>query len=1011
MRSHSLVVVAALALAQTALLTAPLAAHAEVTMSKEEIVEAIVRGAGLLPGQDPSPTASEIEFRARMEARKDAMLSTRAPVAHPTFRTAADWDRARRAIAESDWARAWYEEQKEVADYVLAQPEGYVEAMLVEETPWFLYGFTCPNCVGRLSQIGSAYRDLVWDYRNPDVFACGACGQTYPDPQFPAEAILEAPRSGQSFAFFLNPEQRANPDNRTGELAWRWVGHPMHMNFSGMVLSYRNQFMIRAATGLASQYGITGDPRYAEKAAEILVRLAHCYRQWLYHDYWGTIADCDPLYAAWNRMDRIEWKRHLATSAYQNDELDRAAMKQDYWGAGRYSATTDAVSTLRGIAFAYDQIHDATDAQGRPIWTEAMRSKVERDLFLEWILGSEPFVGGEGEAKETNNKAPRVYAAMAAVARVLGVVNYAEVALRGYEGIRDEAFLYDGFSRESASYTNMYLTTLVQVPEVLDGFVFPETGATRTGTVRIFEDDAKLELMFRAMLDTLQPDGTHFPLDDTAPGRSPSPNIPLIGLHRYPQHFLGRVPLLMKRERPTEYALFNCRLEDLTRDDGDSLPEIYFPAWMTPILRHGRGPLAAALAINNPPAGGHRNRVQAALFYVDQGRTVLGDNGYCGDHPAHGWNASIRCHNLVVVDDAGHAHFQEREPSLHRFVATPGLSVTEVSSATAYPQCRDYRRLTALVKGPGNQTFAFDVFTVKGGDRHDFRIFSEIGTSDDPDNRIAFDGLALPNVGPLANIGATVEREWIFGLRDIRTDPSPPAAWQAIWSAGSDAYRLWMLTPADEASVSNMPAQQMPMKPGRRAHVVDTTRIGENLESVFVAVHEPNGLDGAWILRRVERLRLPDHAGPDAVAVRVEAAWGDYLFLVQAENAIEVEDVRFQGAFGAVFRDRRGGGWLMASEAALLTVGEQGLRDIAPVWSGAVDAMTADHLTTSTPRPANWPADNPAVLNHVRIHDGRYHTGFPVAGTGERRIDIDRFPLQETGAFALPVAVYQEIVP
>ena len=39
---------------------------------------------------------------------------------------------------------------------------------------------------------------------------------------------------------------------------------------------------------------LTGEARYAGKAVRILNRLAACYRNWLYHDYWDAVADCDP---------------------------------------------------------------------------------------------------------------------------------------------------------------------------------------------------------------------------------------------------------------------------------------------------------------------------------------------------------------------------------------------------------------------------------------------------------------------------------------------------------------------------------------------------------------------------------------------------------------------------------------------------------------------------------------------------------------------------------------------
>ena len=267
---------------------------------RAEYVNAVVRGAGFMPWQERGPSQEESEFRRQIEARKDRMLAHHAPVRHPAILTESDLAQAKRNITSAAWAQAWLARHKKTADYVVAQPDGYVQRMIPELTPWFAYGMTCPNCVGTKSQEAMGHRVMRWRYTKPDQFECRYCRTTYPDPKFPETATLVCPRSGQEFTFYLNEQERRHPEDRSGTYAWHWVSRPTHVSFAGVIRYRKVRHMISAARSLALAYRFTDDPRYAEKAVAILVRLAHGYRQWLYHDYWDAVADCDPMYAAWH---------------------------------------------------------------------------------------------------------------------------------------------------------------------------------------------------------------------------------------------------------------------------------------------------------------------------------------------------------------------------------------------------------------------------------------------------------------------------------------------------------------------------------------------------------------------------------------------------------------------------------------------------------------------------------------------------------------------------------------
>ena len=580
---------------------------------KASYVHAITRGGGLMPWQSPGLSEAEAFFRRSIEERKSRMLRDRLPVEHPVLLTEKDIARARRNISSSEEAGAWFAALVDRAEFLAGRPDSFIDDMIAEETPWHTYGFTCPNCVGTKSQEGAGSRIVEWDVHRPDEFRCTACGQSYPHPDFPETAGLLAPRMGQAFGFFLNDAERCRPDDRSGQHAYRWVGRPMHPNFGGIVRLKKAGYMIGGLRDLALAYRLTGNLRYAETATRILARLAHCYRNWLYHDSWDALADSDPLYAAWN-WDRlpIEWKRHISEEAYTHDSMEKASMLQSYWGAGRYVPSTDAVSSLAVVCLAYDLVADAVDANGRPLWTPVMKSVVERDLLLEWIIGAEPFVGGEGKADSRNNKAPRIYNAQAAVAVCLGLPELADTALHGYEGVRDESFLPDGFSRESPASTDIYLSQLIEIPEHLAGFVWPDGFAGRQGVYDPYADDSQLRRMYRAVVEQVRPDGRYLPLADTGESARVARRIVDLGRRRYPEYCAPAADLLLGGNTPHEDRVFHDNLTGSEAPAADRhreplLPEIFFPWWGTAILRHGAGADAARLALTFSPPGGQRS--------------------------------------------------------------------------------------------------------------------------------------------------------------------------------------------------------------------------------------------------------------------------------------------------------------------------------------------------------------------------------------------------------------------
>lgn len=974
-------------------------------------VEAVVRGAGLMDWQETGPTAEEIAFREKIERRKDHLLRHRTAVQRPAMFSEEALARVARKIEGVEPIGAWFENNLQLADWIIEQGPGYVESMIPELTPTNSYGLTCPNCVGVHSQEGTGTSLMTWSHKHPDRLTCRACGQVYPDEKYPETLVIQAPRSGQSFSYFLNDRQKADPDNRTGELAYHWVGYPVYISFTGTIRERKISFMMSSLTPLAFAYRFTGEAKYAEKAKEIFLRLAECYPKWLYHDYWGTIADCDPMYAAWHDKSLpIEWKRHHSTNAFRKDRLDKAAMLQTYWGCGRIHPSTDGISGLDQVCIAYDFIAEATREDGAPVWSDEEKLRVERDFIIEYVIGAEPFVGGEGRADEHNNKTPRVYHAQASVAKCFNIPELADVAIRGYENVRDNSFLDDGLSSESPSYTNMYLAELIAIPETLDGFRWPQDFNAHTGVYEPYANDRRLRMMYRAVIDQLRSDYSYLPLSDTHEGSGPSRHIVEYGLKRYPEYYEGKFPALTGGTAADQFALFHLEMEELQRDEPFELPEIYFPQWMTSIFRHGEGRSASVLSLAFNPRGGHRHADNLSLYYYANGSGALGDLGYVGDMPVNDWIRSTKSHNLVVVDDSEQLFWGDptRIPKLNLLFNTPEISVVEAESK-AYSQCSEYRRMVALFKGPNGRSFAVDVFRVKGGNRHDYRLYSEIASSHALEGELAFVGIEFPKESPLPVVGSSLERADIFGLQNKRTVTPPQTDWQAIWRERGREFRFWNLSEAAEVSAANGPGQRGKDESGRRVRYLDVSRIGEDLQSLFVGVHDPADASGEFSVRGVERLSVPAEAGGDAAAIRIETGWGVYEVFSDFSNPADIEGTTFHGKFGVQFQPTEGKGWILGASAETLVVDSKGFgfKDELPSVRMNLGAADPEGWPLKTPLPEGFSAGFEGAVNHILVHDGSYQTGFPVDEVLENRIDSSRFPLPPAQSGVLPNLIFQ----
>jgi hypothetical protein len=979
---------------------------------KQDYVKNVVQGKGFIHWQAiEKESQEEIDFRNRIEKIKDKLLSSKEKILHPILLGSENIETAKKNMINSKLGNTFFIHHKEIADFIISQPDHYIDKMIPRLTPLYQYGFTCPNCVGRLSQEGMGADIAIWNYLRPDEIICNYCDHKYPSNIYREQAKLVLPRKEQSFLFYRNRNEVLSGDY-TGRYAYHWAGRPTHVSFSGLIRYKKVEFMISALKSCAIAYLIENKVDYAKAVEKILGRLALCYPDWIYHDYFNTFADCDPIYAAWNDKNlKLTWKKALTTETFINDKVDQASMSVDYYGAGKYRPSTDWIQTLATICFAYDCIVPARDVNGNKVLADDARSLIERNLILEWILSAEPYVKNGHENKNIGNKMARIYNAYASVSVTLGIASYADIALGGYEAIRDHNFFFDGFSQESPAYNDLFVRNLIAIPEISKLLSPYRKNCCK---FNLFENDKKLTLIFKAIADQLNPAGYYYPLSDTSVAQTPDRRIIETGFKRMPKLFNNKVRFINDGQMISSYGFFKLDLKETEQKLTSKQQDVFFPGWMTAFLKHATdGTDSVAILSFNPP-GTHRHRDNLSLYYSDRGQTILGDLGYVLDMPINKWIRHSFSHNLVIVDNLKQS--SNRIPSIRFMASSPKISVIEAESKS-YPICKDYRRLIALLKGPLNQTILVDIFRVKGGGVHDYRIFSELASSDAEDGDLVFHGIKDQPLRKISAEAVRCCRDEIFGLENYFVNNKPPGAWQAEWRQIDRSYRLWMVTPLSKIIVSTGPGQERQHQIGRRVRYLQAIREGENLKSSFVAIHEPSGVNDKNPVLDVLPFDLPKHCGDDAIALKIQTIWGLYYLFSEFAKEFEIEGIKFEGTFGIFCRSFEREDWIFALGAKTLQRSKFGIRGKANYWIGSTYGNDNYSMQTDVKRPDNWtktPADCVQYVTVSQIvHSDNYRyklplikTAYPLAKTTESTIAVRRFPLQNVKSFILPALDY-----
>lgn len=907
----------------------------------------------------------------------------------------ADIANARANVERYEWAREVLEGYRRRVAYVMEQDRAWIEEMVPDLTPGSPYGQVCPRCVGEQCSEGET-GVLTWSVTDPDRLTCRYCGATYPDPEYPETGTITAPRMGQSFSFYVRPEEAAHPEDRSGKYAYRWASWPVHVSFSGLIRLNKASYVAGRALPLAKLYALTGEVQYAERCAWILDRLARAYPGWLYHTYFGTVIDMPPAevaaeYGAHPRAGNFA--PEVLITAFPDDP--RSVSGMGFWGAGRLHAGVGGEgSFLLDCTVAYDLIRDARRADGTEVLTAEMDERIRRDLIDAGCTDLENYAS-------IDNKCGPGRALSAAVGQLFGQPERVRRGLEGATALLEQCFHFDGFCVESPSYSSMHLGGLYEILDLLAGYSDPPgyqpAEGERFDNLNPYEDLPRYRLALLSMVRMLRPDLKYPVIGDTHAGGGISSLWAEILADNYGPQYAGLLETVQGAplaERGSAYALWNRPADLVAPEDGGELPlrSEWFPGWHVAVLRNGHPHGRNAFYFNAYESHGHRHYDGLGIAYYALDRELASDRGYIWDDPRNAWTRSTYAHNLVVVDGENQAA-RDRTSTLELFAVAPGIEVVQ-ASANAYAQCSQYRRTCALVQLPGDNSYAVDIFRVTGGALHQYCLNCHNAGAGE---------FTLADLETEPEEGMIAPGSLRWGMTNLRV-ARPTGMWRARWHEGGVGLDLLMATPLDRLVVTDAPGWRS--NKGSQLNAPPITevvaeRTGADLASTFCAVLSPWEGEGSPVLAMREVHPEPDDGTAVAVVVELEGGRTDWVISALDDRPRDYGPVTMAGRFGFVSLGPDGA--LRAAylhEGTELRVHGDGLELDRPRITRAVAAVSERTITLAEPLPAGLELAGRYILAG--------DTGYEVESADATTLVVRDYPVAACDEVVIPMSVWRQ---
>ena len=641
-----------------------------------------------------------------------------------------DIARARENMNRYGWARSYAAGVEKNAQRYLGRltPE-FVAHMIPETTPGDPLWTPCPSCRAQGKPV-HPHGLWKWTLDDADHIKCNMCGAVFPNDKYPEDIVLQTQwRKPQTITFC---------GGDTFVIFAYKTGRP---SFSANVRARQVQWMAGYCRTLAEAHLLTGKPEYARGCRDILLRFAECYPSWLVHVGYGEYADMDPRIAAPN-INKLP-EPELCPPPNKPDRR----LHTGYWTAGRAGGVGMESGFVRQVVEAHDFTCTAKDADGKRIYSDADRRKIERDLLLEStiLLVCD---------KAINNKSVSNRTAAALVGMCVGHPELVRFGLDGFHKTVEDWFLADGATSESPGYGTMTLGGIWDLAQAFRGYSDPpgyrDSDGKRIDSLDLYHGTA-YERVWECFFRGLQGDLNYPPSADSMRVSGLGANFIELMASNYPErpHYLAllkettgaglakgggvsgdvaRRELL--KEMPGSGLAFYIREPGLEQK---SAPKLSFSDWCPPELRIGHMRTGvdgreSLLTLSASHWANHHHQDSLNLYYWKKGRELLSDLGYLWDHPEKHMTVRTVAHNTVLVDEKEQVT-KDRGGDVLFFKTAEHVKAMEASSR-AYPDAKLYRRTTAIIDHGGGRSYAVDFFRVEGGKRQDYVYHGFTNTCD-----------------------------------------------------------------------------------------------------------------------------------------------------------------------------------------------------------------------------------------------------------------------------------------
>ncbi len=691
----------------------------------------------------------------------------RTTVKHPGVTIkAADIARAKENIKRYVWAKNYAAAVEKNAQRDLGRitPE-FLAAMIPETTPGDPLWTPCPSCREQGKPV-HPHGLWSWSVNDPEHLKCTVCGTVFPNDKYPEDTVLRAKwRKPQEIRFY---------GGDTFVLFGYKHGRP---SFTANIRARKVRWIAAYCRTLAEAFVLTGKLEYARACRDVLLRFAACYPNWLVHVGYGEYADMDPRIASLHISNLPE-----PELCFPPNKPDRK-LHTGFWTAGRAGGVGMESAFVRNVVEAYDLTCEAREADGSPLYTDAQRRTIERDLLLESTILMVC-------DKQINNKSVSNRTATALVGMCVGHPGLVRFGLEGFYRTVDGWFLPDGTTSESPVYGLMTLGGIWDLAEAFLGYSDPlgyhDPNGNRIDKLNLYRNTA-YERVWEGFFRGLQGDLTFPPYADCSPGARLPANFIELMVANYPDRpeylallretFSGspikqRTPRgdvarqeLLKEMPGSDIAIY---VREPGLEEKTAAP-LVLPDWCPPDLRighmrTGKDGRESLLLLSASHWGNHHHLDSLNLYYWKNGHEVLSDLGYLWDHPKSHMTRRTVAHHTVVLDEKDQLTVN-RGGEILFFKTSPQVKAMEAQSS-AYAEAKLYRRTSAVIDHGEGRNYVVDFFRVEGGKTQDYVYHASAKTCDIADLKLAADGNAK-----------------LYDLANVRVGDGA-GIWRATWQCG-----------------------------------------------------------------------------------------------------------------------------------------------------------------------------------------------------------------------------------